>query len=156
MAVGLIASPLSWQNGTAALPGWFQQVQDNINAMVGGTAAVALGTAAGTTAPTPPFIRGALYLESLPFAMVSSDGTNMIAGVNIAAFVRTGTGNFQIDLGTAASATNRIVCAASSAGGFVNVAASTTSRILVGVLQVSTTPTVAFANNPFTLVAYHV
>lgn len=37
MAVGLITSPASWLLGTPAAPSWFQNAQDNINGIIGGS-----------------------------------------------------------------------------------------------------------------------
>ena len=91
MAVGLITNPATWLLGTVAAPTWFQNVQDNLNGLIGGTgptlaslqvdgaggAASALGAgivksnivqvaslgASGTTLPTPAPTFGSIYKD---------------------------------------------------------------------------------------------
>jgi len=155
MALTPITNPITPISiGTVGTPVWASQVEDNINGLVSGTGAL-LGTAGGTSAPTPAFIRGALYVESTPFALCSSDGTNFTAGMNVASWSKTGTGLYQFTLNTHASSAGRLVMAGATLSGFVEATASDDHTIVVGVMQVSTVPTINFANNAWTLVVYH-
>jgi len=160
MAIGVFGKILEYGdpptvlNGTVVTPTYGANMTATVNGLVAGTNAL-LGTAGGTSLPTPAFTRGALYLEGQPFAMCSSDGTNFTAGMNVASWSKTGTGLYQFTLNTHASSAGRLVMAGATLSGFVEATASDDHTIVVGVMQVSTVPTINFANNAWTLVVYH-
>lgn len=155
MAIGVISSPATWLNGTVLAPSWAQNVQDNVNLFYGavgngtlsaysltvdgtgnqsitgvaGTVKVSAGCF-GTATPTATASRYSLYKESIPLAWLVAGSTGLLTGgFNILSVVKNSTGNYTVNLNSAAVANTSNVVVASVTGGTAGIATGGFSAI---------------------------
>jgi len=133
MSIGLITSPSSWSFGTVVPSTWLQNVQDNINGLIGGTGptlkalqvdgvggnastqptgtiGVSATGAFGTSTPTPTIAVGNIYKELIPFSYGyytctagASPTISLLGGFNVSSITRSGTGVHSVNFVTSAT-----------------------------------------------------